>query len=162
MDIIHPSEFNTSQKEFIMFENMTTEGIVATIKEKYKIDFVDNKQLEETISSAFEKKFLEQLNYLDEHGNTANIQTKLFLFDLSVFEDFIQDNPDFNYNKLIAGTHDDIDMSAFYNNHDEMANTFGYRYDFERNVQDCTYDCYLHLLDVEGELQLVMVIISEE
>lgn len=146
-----------------MFENMTTEEIVATIKEKYQIDFVaDYKQLQNIISDAFKQKFLEQLNYLDENGNTARIQTKLFLFDLLVFEEFIQDNPDFNYNKLIAGTHDDIDMSAFYNNHDEMANTFGYRDDFERNVQDCTYDFYLHLLDVEGELQLVIVVIYEE
>lgn len=146
-----------------MFENMTTEEIVATIKEKYQIDFVaDYKQLQNIISDAFKQKFLEQLNYLDENGNTARIQTKLFLFDLFVFEDFIQDNLDFNYNKLIAGTHDDIDMSAFYNNHDEMANTFGYRDDFERNVQDCAYDFYLHLLDVEGELRLVMVVIYEE
>ena len=65
---------------------------------------------------------------------------------IDCYPDFIQDNPAFNYEKLIAGTHDDIDMSAFYNNHDEMANTFGYRDDFERNVQDCTYDFYLHLL----------------
>ena len=57
-----------------MFENMTTEEIVATIKEKYQIDFVaDYKQLQNIISDAFKQKFLEQLNYLDENGNTARI-----------------------------------------------------------------------------------------
>lgn len=140
---------------------MTKQQIINTAK-KHNVTLVNYQQLQTTISNAFKQKFLEQLNYLDDDSNTANIQTKLFLFDLLVFEEFIQNNPDFNYNKLIAGTHDDIDMSAFYNNHDEMANTFGYRDDFERNVQDCTYDFYLHLLDVESELRLVMVVIYEE
>lgn len=140
---------------------MTKQQIISATK-KHNITLVNYQQLQTTISNAFKQKFLDQLNYLGEHRNTANIQTKLFLFDLFAFEEFIQDNPIFNYEKLIAGTHDDIDMSAFYNNHDEMANTFGYRYDFERNVQDCTYDFYLHLLDVEDELRLVMVVIYEE
>ena len=132
--------------------------------EKHNVTLVNYQQLHKTITSAFEQKFLDQLNYLDKrsNSNTANIQTKLFLFDLSTFDKFIQDNPNFNYDKLIAGTHDDIDMSAFYNNHDEMTNFFGYRDDFERNVRDCIYDFYLHLLDVEGELRLVMVVIYEE
>ena len=140
---------------------MTKQQIISTAK-KHNVTLVNYQQLQTTISNAVKQKFLEQLNYLDDDGNTANIQTKLFLFDLSVFEDFIQDNPDFDYDKLISGTHDDIDMSAFYNNHDEMANTFGYRYDFERNVQDCTYDFYLHLLNIEDEIKVVMVVIFEE
>lgn len=130
--------------------------------EKHNVTLVNYQQLHKTITSAFEQKFLDQLNYLDSNCNTANIQTKLFLFDLSTFDKFIQDNPNFNYDKLIAGTHDDIDMSAFYNNHDEMPNAFGYRNNFERNVQDCTYDFYLHLLDIEDEIKVVMVVIYEE
>ena len=145
-----------------MFETMNKEEIIATIKEKYKVDFVDNKQLQGIISDAFNDKVLEKLNDLDYYDGCANIQTKLFLFDLLTFDKFIQDNPNFNYDKLIAGTHDDIDMSAFYNNHDEMTNVFGYRDDFERNVQDCTYDFYLHLLDIEDEIKVVMVVIYEE
>lgn len=140
---------------------MTKQQIIDTAK-KHNVTLVNYQQLQTTISSAFEQKFLDQLNYLDNNGNTANIQTKLFLFDLLTFDKFIQDNPNFNYDKLIAGTHDDIDMSAFYNNHNEMTNTFGYCNDFERNVQDCTYDFYLHLLDVGCELRLVMIIIYEE
>ena len=140
---------------------MTKQQIINTAK-KHNVTLVNYQQLQTTISNAFKQKFLYQLNYLDEDSDTANIQTKLFLFDLFVFEDFIQDNPDFNYEKLTAGTHDDIDMSAFYNNHDEMMNTFGYRDNFERNVQDCAYDFYLHLLDIEDEIKVVMVVIFEE
>lgn len=140
---------------------MTKQQMISAA-EKHNVTLVNYQQLQTTISSAFEQKFLDQLNYLDNNGNTANIQTKLFLFDLLTFDKFIQDNPNFNYDKLIAGTHDDIDMSAFYNNHDEMTNVFGYRDDFERNVQDCTYDFYLHLLDIEDEIKVVMVVIYEE
>ena len=140
---------------------MTKQQIIDTAK-KHNVTLVNYQQLQTTISSAFEQKFLDQLNYLDNNGNTANIQTKLFLFDLLTFDKFIKDNPNFNYDKLIAGTHDNIDMSAFYNNHDEMTNVFGYRDDFERNVQDCTYDFYLHLLDIEDEIKVVMVVIYEE
>lgn len=140
---------------------MTKQQIIDTAK-KHNVTLVNYQQLQTTISSAFEQKFLDQLNYLDNNSNTANIQTKLFLFDLLTFDKFIKDNPNFNYDKLIAGTNDDIDMSAFYNNHDEMTNVFGYRNDFERNVQDCTYDFYLHLLDIEDEIKVVMVVIYEE
>lgn len=140
---------------------MTKQQMISAA-EKHNVTLVNYQQLQTTISSAFEQKFLDQLNYLDNNGNTANIQTKLFLFDLLTFDKFIQDNPNFNYDKLIAGTHDDIDMSAFYNNHDEMTNVFCYRDDFERNVQDCTYDFYLHLLDIEDEIKVVMVVIYEE
>lgn len=141
-----------------MFENMTTEEIVATIKEKYKVDLVDNKQLQTTIAESFNSKFLDRLNDLDYCDGRTNIQTKMFLFNLSEFEGFIQDNPDFNYNKLIAGTHDDIDMSAFYYGQDGMHNDFG-RYDLECNVRDCTYDFHLNLMNIEEKLKLVMVII---
>ena len=82
-----------------MFENMTTKEIIATIKEKYKVDLVDRKQLQTTIAESFNSKFLDRLNDLDYCDGRANIQTKMFLFNLSEFEEFIKDNPDFNYNK---------------------------------------------------------------
>jgi hypothetical protein len=145
-----------------MFETMTKEEIVAFFKEKYKVDLVDHKQLQTTIAESFNSKFLDRLNDLDYCDGRANIQTKMFLFNLSEFEDFIQDNPDFNYNKLISGTHDDIDMSAFYYGENGMHNDFDFRDDLERNVRDCTYDFYLNLMDVEDELKLVMIIIIEE
>ena len=139
---------------------------IIDLAKKHNVTLVNYQQLQETISSVFKQSFLDNLNYLDENCDTANIQIKLFLFDLFVFEDFIKDNPDFDYEKLISGrmAHDDIDMFAFYKNHDEMANTFGYRNNFERNVQDCTYDFYLHLLTIEDqdEIKVVMVVIYEE
>ena len=54
------------------------------------------------------QKFLEEIKDLDYHGGFSNIQT--FLFKLPVLTKFIQDNPNFNYNDLIAGTHEDIFM----------------------------------------------------
>lgn len=58
-----------------MFENMPKEEIIATIKEKYKVDLVDNKQLQTIITESFNSKFLDRLNdldYCDGYGGGSN------------------------------------------------------------------------------------------
>ena len=145
-----------------MFENMPKEEIIATIKEKYEVDFLDSKQLQSMITESFNSKFLDRLNDLDYCDGYGGVQTKMFLFPMSVFEEFIRENPDFNYNDLISGRHDDIDMSAFYLNNDAMTNSSDFFNNLEQNVRDCTYDFYLNLMDIEDELKLVMVFIIEE
>ena len=145
-----------------MFETMTKKQIINAAR-KHHITVVNPEQLQKMISSAVKQKFSEQIKDLDYHGGFSNIQTNIFLFELPVLAEFIQDNPDFNYNELIAGTYDDVDMSAFFNNHNEIDNIFGYRDNFERRVQNCECDFYLHLFDDgEDELKLIMVVISDE
>lgn len=145
-----------------MFETMTKKQIITAVK-KHNIAVINPEQLQKMISSVVKQKFSEQIKDLDYHGGFSNIQTSTFLFKLPVLTEFIQDNPDFNYNDLTAGTHDDICMSAFFDNHNEMDNIFGYRDNFERRVQNCECDFYLYLLDDgEDELKLIMVVISDE
>ena len=143
-----------------MFETMTKKQIITAVK-KHNITSVNPEQLKKMISNVAKRKFAEEIKDLDYHGGVSNIQINTFLFELPVLAEFIQDNPDFNYNKLIAGTHEDIFMSAFFDDHYEMDNIFGYRDDFERRVQNCECDFYLHLFDNgEDELKLIMVVIS--
>lgn len=145
-----------------MFENMTKEQIVNSVQ-NHNIAVINPEQLQKIISSVVKQKFSEQIKDLDYHGGFSNIQINTFLFELPILAEFIQDNPDFNYNKLIAGTHEDICMSAFFNDHYEMDNIFGYRDYFEHRVQNCECDFYLHLFDAgEDELKLIMVVISDE
>ena len=143
-----------------MFETMTKKQIITAAK-KHNITLVNPEQLQKMISNVAKRKFAEEIKDLDYHGGFSNIRINTFLFELPVLAEFIQDNPDFNYNELIAGTYEDICMFAFFDNHDEMANIFGYRDDFEQCVQNCECDFYLHLLnDGEDELKLIVVVIS--
>ena len=137
--------------------------VAEEISGKYGIQTCDIQDLLYEIASNVSNKMEDTFSVAD----SFNINQRVIVFQFEVFEQFLQDNPDFSYDDLCACTIDKIDLSAFYQAEDrssDMRSMFGSQSQFEKEILNGFHDLYFYLIDNddsdESELGLEFVLVA--